>query len=186
ATYALEGSVFSAGSAVQWLRDGLRLIDDAADVEALAGSVDDSGGVYMVPAFTGLGAPYWDPYARGTIVGLTRASRRAEIAGAAPRPARRLVARRRTVARLGGSGACVTRVTIDWADIGYNPRWKSGLGRNAKGAYAPPRPMSQNGCDYIRVATTRNRTPLTADARPERVSRLRYREEFFRCTRTSF
>jgi len=82
ATYALEGSVFSAGSAVQWLRDGLRLIEHAADVEALAASVDDSGGVYVVPAFTGLGAPYWDPYARGTIVGLTRATGRAEIARA--------------------------------------------------------------------------------------------------------
>lgn len=81
-TYALEGSVFSAGSAVQWLRDGLGLIERAADVEALASSVGDSGGVYLVPAFTGLGAPYWDPHARGTIVGLTRASGRAEIARA--------------------------------------------------------------------------------------------------------
>jgi glycerol kinase len=82
ATYALEGSVFSAGSAVQWLRDGLGLIDAAEDVEALAASVEDSGGVYVVPAFTGLGAPYWDPYARGTIVGLTRSTGRAEIARA--------------------------------------------------------------------------------------------------------
>jgi glycerol kinase len=82
ATYALEGSVFSAGSAVQWLRDGLGIIERAADVEALAGSVADSGGVYLVPAFTGLGAPYWDPDARGTIVGLTRGSGRAEIARA--------------------------------------------------------------------------------------------------------
>jgi glycerol kinase len=82
ATYALEGSVFSAGSAVQWLRDGLGIINQAADVEALAGSVDDTGGVYLVPAFTGLGAPHWDPNARGTIVGLTRGSGRAEIARA--------------------------------------------------------------------------------------------------------
>ena len=81
-TYALEGSVFSAGSAVQWLRDGLGLIEHAADVEALAASVEDSGGVYLVPAFTGLGAPYWDPYARGAIVGLTRGTGRAEIARA--------------------------------------------------------------------------------------------------------
>jgi len=81
-TYVLEGSVFSAGSAVQWLRDGLGIIERSADVEGLAGSVPDSGGVYLVPAFTGLGAPYWDPYARGTIVGLTRASGRAEIARA--------------------------------------------------------------------------------------------------------
>jgi glycerol kinase len=81
-TYALEGSVFSAGSAVQWLRDGLGLIERSSDVEALAASVDDSGGVYLVPAFTGLGAPYWDPYARGTILGLTRATGRAELARA--------------------------------------------------------------------------------------------------------
>ena len=81
-TYALEGSVFSAGSAVQWLRDGLGVIERAADVEALAASTADSGGVYLVPAFTGLGAPYWDPYARGTIVGLTRATGRAELARA--------------------------------------------------------------------------------------------------------
>ena len=81
-TYALEGSVFSAGSAVQWLRDGLGIIENAADVEDLAASVADSGGVYLVPAFTGLGAPYWDPNARGTIVGLTRGSGRAELARA--------------------------------------------------------------------------------------------------------
>ncbi|HLX35093.1 MAG TPA: glycerol kinase GlpK [Candidatus Limnocylindrales bacterium] len=81
-TYALEGSVFSAGSAVQWLRDGLRVIERSADVEALAASVSDTGGVYLVPAFTGLGAPYWDPYARGALVGLTRATGAAEIARA--------------------------------------------------------------------------------------------------------
>jgi len=81
-TYALEGSVFSAGSAVQWLRDGLGIIERSEDVEALAREVDDSGGVYLVPAFTGLGAPYWDPYARGIIVGLTRATGRAELARA--------------------------------------------------------------------------------------------------------
>jgi glycerol kinase len=81
-TYALEGSVFSAGSAVQWLRDGLGLIDRSEAVEALAAGVGDSGGVYLVPAFTGLGAPYWDPNARGTIVGLTRGSGRAELARA--------------------------------------------------------------------------------------------------------
>jgi glycerol kinase len=81
-TYALEGSVFSAGSAVQWLRDRLGLIEASADVEALAARVDDTGGVYLVPAFTGLGAPYWDPRARGTIVGLTRGTGAAEIARA--------------------------------------------------------------------------------------------------------
>ncbi len=72
ASYALEGSVFTAGAAVQWLRDGLGLIASAAEVEALASSVPDTGGVYMVPAFTGLGAPYWDVAARGAIFGLTR------------------------------------------------------------------------------------------------------------------
>ena len=82
ATYALEGSVFSAGSAVQWLRDGLKAIASAPDVEALAASVQDTGGVFVVPAFTGLGAPYWDPDARGTIVGITRGTGLAELARA--------------------------------------------------------------------------------------------------------
>jgi glycerol kinase len=81
-TYALEGSIFVAGAAVQWLRDGLRAIATSADVVGLARSVPDSGGVHVVPAFTGLGAPYWDPYARGAIVGLTRGSGLGEIARA--------------------------------------------------------------------------------------------------------
>ena len=72
--YALEGSVFIAGASVQWLRDGLRMIDDAASAERCAAKVPDSGGVYVVPAFVGLGAPYWDQYARGTIVGITRST----------------------------------------------------------------------------------------------------------------
>lgn len=80
--YALEGSVFAAGSVVQWLRDGLHAVEDAAEVEALAASVPDSGGVFLVPAFTGLGAPYWDPHARGTIVGITRGTGLAELARA--------------------------------------------------------------------------------------------------------
>jgi glycerol kinase len=82
-TYALEGSVFIAGAVVQWLRDGLGLIRTAAESEALARSVDDTGGVYFVPAFVGLGAPYWDMYARGTIVGLTRGSTAAHLTRAA-------------------------------------------------------------------------------------------------------
>jgi len=81
--YALEGSVFIAGAAVQWLRDGLGIIDAAAEVEELAASVPDSDGVYMVPAFAGLGAPHWDSYARGTIVGITRGTTRAHLARAA-------------------------------------------------------------------------------------------------------
>ncbi|HEY2933044.1 MAG TPA: glycerol kinase GlpK [Acidobacteriota bacterium] len=80
--YALEGSVFIAGAAVQWLRDELKLIEKAADIESLAGTVPDSNGVYFVPAFVGLGAPYWDAYARGAILGLTRGANRAHIARA--------------------------------------------------------------------------------------------------------
>jgi glycerol kinase len=80
--YALEGSIFITGAAVQWLRDSLRAIKSSGDVEALASEVPDNGGVYMVPAFVGLGAPYWDPYARGTIIGLTRGSTVAHIARA--------------------------------------------------------------------------------------------------------
>ena len=81
-SYALEGSVFNAGSSIQWLRDELKLIDSAPECDRLAESVPDSGGVVIVPAFTGLGAPYWDMYARGTILGLTRGSTRAHIARA--------------------------------------------------------------------------------------------------------
>ncbi len=82
-TYALEGSVFVTGAAVQWLRDGLQLFESSEQVEALARQVPDNGGVYFVPAFAGLGAPYWDPYARGTLVGMTRGTTRAHIARAA-------------------------------------------------------------------------------------------------------
>ncbi len=82
-TYALEGSVFIAGAAIQWLRDGLGIITHAAETEALAGEVDHTGGVYYVPAFVGLGAPYWDSYARGAIMGLTRGTDRRHLARAA-------------------------------------------------------------------------------------------------------
>jgi len=82
-TYALEGSVFVGGAAIQWLRDELGLIKSAAETEAIAESITDTGGMYIVPAFTGLGAPYWDMYARGTIVGLTRGSGRAQFVRAA-------------------------------------------------------------------------------------------------------
>jgi glycerol kinase len=81
--YALEGSVFITGAVVQWLRDGLKIIRSAPEVEELAASVPDNGGVYLVPGFVGLGAPHWDPYARGTIVGLSRGSTAAHIARAA-------------------------------------------------------------------------------------------------------
>ncbi|MFO1325310.1 MAG: glycerol kinase GlpK [Burkholderiales bacterium] len=82
-TYALEGSVFIGGAVVQWLRDGLQIIRSAADVEALAATVKDNGGVYLVPAFAGLGAPHWDAYARGGMFGLTRGATRGHIARAA-------------------------------------------------------------------------------------------------------
>jgi glycerol kinase len=81
--YALEGSIFIAGAAVQWLRDGLRIIDTAAETEAMARSLSSNEGVYFVPALTGLGAPHWEPDARGTIVGLTRGTTRAHLARAA-------------------------------------------------------------------------------------------------------
>ncbi|MEM7586253.1 MAG: glycerol kinase GlpK [Acidobacteriota bacterium] len=81
--YALEGSVFVGGAAIQWLRDGLGIIDAASEVGDLAASVEDNGGVYFVPALTGLGAPHWDPHARGTLVGLTRGTQAAHIARAA-------------------------------------------------------------------------------------------------------
>ncbi|MCQ2162332.1 MAG: glycerol kinase GlpK [Bacteroidales bacterium] len=81
--YALEGSIFVAGSVVQWLRDGLGIIKTSSEVEVLASSVPDNGGVYFVPALTGLGAPYWDQYAKGTIVGITRGTTAANIARAA-------------------------------------------------------------------------------------------------------
>ncbi len=81
--YVLEGSVFICGAAIQWLRDGLRLLESAADSEYMASKVPDSGGVYLVPAFVGLGAPYWDPYARGSIFGLTRGTTKYHLIRAA-------------------------------------------------------------------------------------------------------
>ena len=80
--YCLEGAIFITGAAVQWLRDSLGVIKNSGDVEPLAATVPDNGGVYFVPAFVGLGAPYWDPYARGTIIGLTRGSTAGNIARA--------------------------------------------------------------------------------------------------------
>jgi glycerol kinase len=80
--YALEGAIFVTGAAIQWLRDGLGIIGSAAEVGPLAESVDDTGGVFVVPAFTGLGSPWWDPYARGTVVGITRGTGRAHLARA--------------------------------------------------------------------------------------------------------
>jgi glycerol kinase len=81
--YALEGSIFIAGAVVQWLRDGLQIIRDSSQVEKLARSVDDNGGIYIVPAFAGLGAPHWDQYARGVVAGITRGVTKGHIARAA-------------------------------------------------------------------------------------------------------
>ena len=82
-TYALEGSIFVAGAAVQWLRDGLGVLAHADETEALAAGLEDNAGVYLVPAFTGLGAPHWDPHARGALLGLTRDTGPAQLARAA-------------------------------------------------------------------------------------------------------
>jgi glycerol kinase len=81
-SYAMEGAIFVTGAAVQWLRDGLEVIEAATETGPLAESVPDTGGVYVVPAFTGLGSPWWDPYARGTIIGITRGTTRAHVARA--------------------------------------------------------------------------------------------------------
>jgi glycerol kinase len=81
-TYAMEGAIFVTGAAIQWLRDGLGIIREASETGPLAASVPDAGGVFAVPAFTGLGSPYWDPYARGTIIGITRGTTRAHLARA--------------------------------------------------------------------------------------------------------
>ena len=83
AEYAIEGSVFIGGAIVQWLRDGLGIIKSSAEIEKVASSVDDTNGVYFVPAFSGLGAPHWDPHAKGIILGLTRGTNRGHIARAA-------------------------------------------------------------------------------------------------------
>jgi glycerol kinase len=113
-SYALEGSVFIAGAAIQWLRDGLGIIQSAGDVEALAASVPDSGGVVFVPAFTGLGAPHWDPYARGAITGLTRGTTAAHIARAALE-AIALQSAEVVDAMRGDSGLAMTELRADGA-----------------------------------------------------------------------
>ena len=116
-TYALEGSIFVAGAAVQWLRDGLRVIENAPQTEALAAGLSDSGGVYLVPAFTGLGAPHWDPDARGAIYGLTRDAGPAHLARAALESVcfqtRDLIA-----AMEADRGATIDRLRVDGGMVG--------------------------------------------------------------------
>ncbi len=118
-TYCLEGAIFITGAAVQWLRDSLKAIKTSGEVESLAGSVSDNGGVYMVPAFVGLGAPYWDPYARGTIVGLTRGSEVAHIARATLES---MCYQTRDVleAMTADSGVHVTTLRVDGGAVGNN------------------------------------------------------------------
>ncbi|MBC7684111.1 MAG: glycerol kinase GlpK [Bdellovibrionales bacterium] len=126
--YLLEGSVFMGGATVQWLRDGLGIIEQSSDVEALAASVPDNGGVFMVPAFAGLGAPHWDPYARGTLVGMTRGTNRGHLARAAIeaiayQSAELLVAMQKDVAcpvlevRADGGAACNDMLMQFQADL---------------------------------------------------------------------
>ena len=138
-TYALEGSVFVAGAAIQWLRDELGFFADAADSEALATSVPDSAGVYVVPAFVGLGAPHWDPHARGAIFGLTRGSGQARTSRAPPwkrSPTRRATWSRRWSAtpasaeRAAGRRRCVGE-QLPSADPGRHPRAATSCGPRA-------------------------------------------------------
>ena len=110
--YALEGAIFVTGAAVQWLRDGIDIIERSADVGPLAASVPDTGGVYVVPAFTGLGAPWWDPYARGTIVGITRGTTRAHIARAVVESMAYQV-RDAVDAMTAASGTAITDLRVD-------------------------------------------------------------------------
>ncbi len=111
-SYALEGAIFATGAAIQWLRDGLGIIGDAAEIGPLATTVADSGGVTLVPAFTGLGSPWWDPYARGTVVGLTRGSGRAQLARAVVE-AMAYLTRDVVDAMTSASGRPVTRLRVD-------------------------------------------------------------------------
>jgi glycerol kinase len=111
-TYALEGAVFVTGAAIQWLRDGLGVIASAAEVGPLAAGVPDSGGVIVVPAFTGLGSPWWDPYARGTVVGITRGTTRAHLARAVV-DAMVLQTRDVVDAMVAASGRAVAALRVD-------------------------------------------------------------------------
>jgi glycerol kinase len=114
--FALEGSIFVSGAAIQWLRDGLKIIARAADSERLAAGVADTGGVYLVPAFTGLGAPYWDPDARGAVVGLTRDSGVAQIVRAALEAT--AYQTRDLMGAITGDGAKPSAIRVDGGMVG--------------------------------------------------------------------
>ena len=116
-TFALEGSIFAAGTAVQWLRDGLGIIDVAPETEALAAAAPDSGGVYLVPAFTGLGAPHWDPDARGAVFGITRDTGTAHLARAALESVC-LQTRDIMVAMEADCGTAINRLRVDGGMVG--------------------------------------------------------------------
>lgn len=111
-TYALEGSIFVTGAAVQWLRDGLGIIDSSSEIGPLAATVPDAGGVVMVPAFTGLGSPWWDPYARGTVLGITRGTTRAHLARAVI-DAMALQTRDAVEAMIEASGVPIAELRVD-------------------------------------------------------------------------
>jgi glycerol kinase len=110
--YALEGAIFVTGAAVQWLRDGLGIISSSSEIGPLAESVSDNGGVYLVPAFTGLGSPWWDPYARGTLIGITRGTHRAHIARAVVE-AMALQTRDAVEAMQSASGTHIAELRVD-------------------------------------------------------------------------
>ena len=110
--YALEGAIFSTGSAIQWLRDGLGIIGESAEVGPLAASVEDTGGVFVVPAFTGLGSPWWDAYARGTVTGITRGTTRAHLARAVVE-SMAYQTRDAVEAMVAASGRPVTELRVD-------------------------------------------------------------------------
>ena len=135
--YALEGAIFVTGAAIQWLRDGINIIDDAAETGPLAASVPDTGGVYVVPAFAGLGSPYWDPYARGTIVGITRGT-------GAPRSRAPSSSRWRTRsatsidAMVAASGTPIVDLRVDGGRVRDGPAL-SAPGRSARCDRAAPR-----------------------------------------------
>ena len=111
-TYALEGAIFVTGAAVQWLRDGLGIITSSADIGPLAETVDDAGGVVIVPAFTGLGSPWWDPYARGTVLGITRGTTRAHLARAVV-DSMALQTRDAVEAMVAASGVTLAELRVD-------------------------------------------------------------------------
>jgi glycerol kinase len=122
-TYALEGSIFVAGAAIQWLRDALRLIEQAPESERLASSIEDTGGVYLVPAFTGLGAPYWDPEARGAILGLTRDTGIEQVVRAALEST--CYQTRDLVAAIGEDAVAPTELRVDGGMVGND--WVCGF-----------------------------------------------------------